>query len=165
MKKIIVIICLSMFYTFVSGQDMSGEWNGVLKQNEGGAARAYYFQLNLKQKGEEITGTSKVSFIDKPQFYSIMKLKGRFKNDILLIEELIIKDENSYEGLNWCLKRAKLSFTFKKDGFCIEGTWSGKSLTDQSCIPGTIKMCKIVPVANNQTIESEENVQQSISER
>lgn len=148
MKKLLIILCLSTIYTFVNGQDMSGEWNGALKQEAGGAAESYYFQLNLIQKGEKITGTSKVSFTDKPQFYAVMKLKGTFKNDILLLEEISIKNQNGYKGLDWCIKKAKLNFTFKKDGFCIEGTWSGQSLKNQACIPGTIKMCKIVPIAS-----------------
>lgn len=135
-------------YTFANGQDMSGEWNGILKQEVGGAADSYFFQLNLIQKGEKIIGTSKVYFADKPQFYAVMRLKGTFKDDILLLEEVSIKAEKGYDGLFWCLKKIKLNFTFKKDGFCIEGTWSGKGSNEQLCIPGTIKMCKIVPIAS-----------------
>jgi hypothetical protein len=148
MKKLLIIFCLLMTYTFVNGQDMSGEWNGVLKQEVGGAASDYYFQLNLIQKGEKISGTSKVYFIDKPQFYAVMRLKGTFKNDILLLEEIRIIDKKGYKGMKWCIKKAKLHFTFKKDGFCIAGTWSGSSTKDVVCVPGTIKMCKIVPIAS-----------------
>lgn len=148
MKKVFIIFCLSITSIFAYTQDMAGEWNGVLKQETGGAASDYYFQLNLIQKGEKISGTSKVYFIDKPQYYAVMKLKGTFKNDILFLEEFKIIDENSYKGLDWCMKKAKLNFTIKKDGFCIEGTWSGSSFENIICVPGTIKMCKIVPIAS-----------------
>lgn len=145
--KLFIILCLSTIYNFSFAQDMSGEWNGILRQSEGGAAASYYFTLDLKQKGKIITGTSKIAFVQQPEFYAIMQLKGVFKNDILTFKELKIIDQKVYDGLDWCLKSAKLNFTMKKDGFCIEGTWSGLSTGGNVCSPGTLKMCKIVPIA------------------
>ncbi|MFK7949559.1 MAG: hypothetical protein AB8G11_18350 [Saprospiraceae bacterium] len=163
MKNIIyfiIILCLSTLYQNTSAQDMSGEWNGVLRQSTGGAASSYYLTLNLKQKGSVITGTSKVSFVDKPNFYAIMELKGKFKNDILIFEETKIIEQKTFEDLAWCRKKAKLNFTMKKDGFCIEGTWSGKDPNGDFCAPGTIKVCKIVPMAQqHQTPISNKNRQ------
>jgi hypothetical protein len=157
MKKYIqlsIIICLSMIYNIASCQDMSGEWNGMLQQSEGGAASSYYFTLNLKQKGTVITGTSKVAFVDKPAYFAIMSLEGTFKDDILTISETKIKSENIYDGLEWCLKNAKLKFTIQKDGFCVEGTWSGKTPSGTYCVPGSVKMCKVVPIAVTKPIET-----------
>lgn len=136
-----------MFYYSAMAQDMSGEWNGVLRQSTGGAASSYYFTLNLKQNGNVITGTSKVAFVDKPNFYAIMELKGKFKDDVLIFQETKIIEQKVFEDLAWCRKKAKLNFTMKKDGFCIEGTWSGKDPNGAFCAPGTIKVCKIVPMA------------------
>lgn len=146
--RIFLILCLSTIYYSATAQDMSGEWNGILRQSDGGAANSYYFTLNLKQKGNVITGTSKVAFADKPNFYAIIQLKGKFKDDVLTFVETKIIEQNTFENLEWCIKKAKLNFTFKKDGFCIEGTWSGKTPNGDFCAPGTIKLCKIVPMAN-----------------
>lgn len=149
-----LVLCLTLIINALHGQDMSGEWNGILRQSEGGAADAYYFVLNIKQNGTKITGTSRVSFVEQPEFYAIMELQGTFKDDILMLTETKIIEEKTYEGLDWCIKKAKLEFTFKKDGFCIEGTWAGQTLSGLSCSPGTIKMCKIVPIAFNKTTNS-----------
>jgi hypothetical protein len=136
---------------------MSGEWNGVLRQSEGGAASSYYFTLNLIQKGNVITGVSKVAFAEKPSYFAIMELQGTFKDDVLTISETKIKSENIYDGLEWCLKNAKLRFTIQKDGFCVEGTWSGKTPSGTICVPGSVKMCKIVPMATTEPDKPAEN--------
>ena len=47
--------CLTM-----NGQNIAGEWNGVMNQDAGGIAAQYYFSLHLKQNGKKITGFSKV---------------------------------------------------------------------------------------------------------
>lgn len=143
----LLTLWLSMSYNVLFGQNMSGEWNGVLRQEVGGAASAYYFQLNLQQEGEIITGTSKVYFVEKPQYYAVMELRGTFKDDILRLNELKIKEEQVFGGLEWCVKKMSLKFTFQKDGFCINGTWSGTVQDGSPCVPGTIKMCKMVPIA------------------
>jgi hypothetical protein len=153
MKKytqLLIITCLSIVCNTVSAQDMSGEWNGMLQQSEGGTASAYYFTLNLIQKGNVITGVSKVAFADKPSYFAVMELQGTFENDILTISETKIKSEKIYEGLEWCLKNAKLRFTIQKDGFCVEGTWSGETPSGTYCVPGSVKMCKIVPMATTE---------------
>ncbi len=145
--KCYFIVCFSMIYNFSFGQDMSGEWNGMLRQSEGGAAASYYFTLNLKQNGNVITGTSKVTFAENPDVFAIMELRGVFKDDVLTFEEVKITNQKIFDGLEWCLKKGKLTFTVKKDGFCVEGTWSGKTVSGEVCPPGTLKMCKIVPMA------------------
>ena len=48
--QLFIIICLSIIYNTSFAQDMSGEWNGVLRQAEGRAAGSYYFNLNLKPR-------------------------------------------------------------------------------------------------------------------
>lgn len=145
--QLLLIVCLSSIYSSIEAQDMSGEWNGVLRQSDGGPSTSYYFTLNLKHKGNVITGNSKISFVEHPEFYGIMELKGIFKNDILTFRETKIVSQNVFTDLEWCFKKAKLNFTMKKDGFCIEGTWSGKTAGGGACAPGTLKMCKIVPIA------------------
>jgi hypothetical protein len=154
--KYLIIICLSIVCNLSFAQDMSGEWNGILRQSEGGAASSYYFTLNLIQKGTVITGVSKVAFAEKPEYFAIMEVQGTFENDVLTISETKIKSEKIYDGLEWCLKNAKLKFTIQKDGFCAEGTWSGKTPSGTYCVPGSIKMCKIVPMA---TLEPEKSNQ------
>ncbi len=147
--RIIFVFIFFCFQFYASGQDMSGEWNGILKQEAGGAATAYYFSLHLSQKGNIITGTSKVNFIDKPNYFAIMELKGSFDGQYLEFTEIKIKEQQTFSGLEWCLKKAKLKFTIKKDGFCIEGTWGGNTLSNAICTPGTMTLCKIVPIAAN----------------
>ena len=134
------------FANLLSGQDMSGEWNGLLKQPEGGQMKLYYFSMNLKQEGKVITGTSKISLTTDPRVYCIMELKGTFEKDVLIFEELKINKQSIFPKKDWCIKKGKLNFTIKKDGFCVEGTWGG-NLGNTICPPGMLTVCKIVPIA------------------
>lgn len=141
---IFIIMCCLPFQLF--GQDMTGEWNGMLKQETGGVAQIYYFSMNLKHQGKNITGTSKISLTTNPQLYAVMELRGTFQHDILQFEETKIKTQAPNSNIKWCIKKGRLKFTIKKDGFCVDGTWGGK--TEQGvCPPGTLTICKIVPIA------------------
>ena len=77
-----------------------------------------------------------------------MALKGTFEKDILVFEELKINKQSTLPKRNWCIKKGKLNFTIKKDGFCVEGTWGG-IVNNSACPPGTLTVCKIVPIARN----------------
>ena len=150
--KVFLILSLSSIYFGCLAQDISGEWNGILRQEEGGVADSYLFTLNLIQKGTQIRGTSKVTLSKNEDYFVIMKLKGKFKGDILTFSESKIISQKTYDGLEWCFKKSELTFTYKKGGYCLEGTWSGVTKNDQDCKSGTIQLCKIVPMASHETI-------------
>lgn len=152
--KITLIFCFTVFYHIASAQDITGEWYGILRQEEGGVTDYYNFTLNLIQDGNNIKGTSIVNLPDNPDFFAIMELKGRFKDDVLTFSESKIINQKTYNGLEWCIKKSELAFTFKKGGFCMEGNWSGVARTGDSCTPGTIKLCKIVPMAKKEIFKT-----------
>lgn len=146
--KVFLTLSLSSIYFGCWAQDISGEWNGILRQEEGGVADSYFFTLNLIQDGNRIHGTSKVALSEDSEYFVTMKLKGKFKDDVFTFSESKIINQNTYEGLEWCFKTSSLTFTFQNGGFCLKGTWTGKAKSGQSCQPGTVKLCKIVPMAS-----------------
>ena len=136
--------CLTM-----NGQNIAGEWNGVMNQDAGGIAAQYYFSLHLKQNGKKITGFSKVELYegDKRVMYARKSLIGEFDGKKLLFRETQILEQKMIFTTNLCLIQAQLDFVFDKGALCLKGTWGGKTKENGICSPGKIKVCSIIPIA------------------
>ena len=146
----IYLICICSLLCFaVNGQDISGEWNGIITQDGGGIANQYYFSLNIKQEGNKITGFSKVELYhnDKRIMYARKSLVGEFKGKKLLFKETGIIEQKMVMTTNLCLIQAKLDFVFDKGALCLIGTWGGKTVDNVVCSTGKIKVCSIIPIA------------------
>ena len=63
-----------------------GKWTGYLTQESGGFRPKYYFELQLEQKGNKVTGTS---FSSVEDIYAEMALTGIINGD-----ELTLKEDN-----------------------------------------------------------------------
>jgi hypothetical protein len=147
--KIYLIFICSLGSLALNGQDISGEWNGVMTQPVGGIAGQYYFSLHLKQEGTKITGFSKVELYegDKRTMYARKSLIGEFDGKNLLFKEIEILEQKMSFSTNLCLVQAKLAFVFDKGSLCLIGTWGGKTKDDGACSPGKIKVCSTIPIA------------------
>ena len=108
--KIYLILICSLGCLALNGQDISGEWNGVITQDEGGIAGQYYFSLYLKQEGKTITGFSKVELYqgDKRTMYARKSLAGEFDGKKLLFKEIQILEQKIAFSTNLCLIQAVL---------------------------------------------------------
>lgn len=145
-----VPICL-LFASHSYAQNIGGEWNGVITQEEGGLSDQYYFSLFIIQNGENITGFTKVELYKgkKRVFFARKKISGKFKNKTLFFKEIEIVEEEMYAMSNICLIQAKLKFTWDKSALCLKGTWGGLTSDGTSCAPGKIKVCSTIPIASN----------------
>ena len=141
-----------VFWTLPSfGQDISGEWNGVITQDAGGMSDKYYFSVYIEQDGENITGFSKVELYkgDKRVLYARKKITGTFSNRLLSFKETEIIDEEIIgDNTNICLTYAKLNLIWDKSTLCLKGTWGGYTKVGTICAPGEIKVCSTIPVAH-----------------
>ena len=93
---------LLFFLTFAIGlvaQNISGEWNGILVQEEGGLATQYYFSMHIEQDGKSITGVSKIHILNKPKEYGRMEFKGTFDGKVLTFEDVNIKESKLSYGV------------------------------------------------------------------
>ncbi len=148
LKVYLILIC-SFGCLALNGQNISGEWNGVMTQNAGGIAGQYYFSLHLKQEGTKITGFSKVELYegDKRTMYARKSLIGEFDGKELVFKETQILEQKMTISTNLCLIQAKLIFGFDKGALCLTGTWGGKTKNNGTCSPGKIKVCSTIPIA------------------
>ncbi len=146
---LIFTLALILTSTHLNAQDISGEWNGVITQEEGGLSDEYYFSIYIQQKGSEITGFTKVElYQDKKRiFFARKKIKGTFDGKNLFFKELEIVDQEMYSISNICLIEAKLKFVLDKSALCLKGTWGGVTTKGATCSPGKIKVCSNIPIA------------------
>ena len=147
---IITIFCLFQVSSLIA-QNISGEWNGIIKQDEGGLSDEYIFSIHIIQDGEKITGFSKVELYNSTKriLYARKKIVGTFEGKVLKFREIEIVDLENASSSNICLVKGKLKFVWDKAALCLEGTWGGKTSDGTICAPGKIKVCSTIPIAEN----------------
>ncbi|GEM_PF-1243573 len=118
-----------------------GYWTGYLTQEDGGFRPKYYFELNLEQRGNVISGSS---YSSVETIYAEMQVKGTVNGVQLVITEEKILRYTRLEDMAWCFKRCDLKLSKKGGSWRLEGTWSGKSPFGP-CIPGKVFLVKTVP--------------------
>lgn len=118
-----------------------GYWTGYLTQDKGGFRPKYYFELNLEQRGNAITGASYSSI---ENIYAEMQLKGTVNGAELILSEEKILRYTRLEDMAWCFKRCELKLSKKGGVWRLEGIWSGNSPFGP-CIPGKVFLVKTVP--------------------
>ncbi len=150
MKKPL-LIKLSLFIMYfqastvftVSAQDVSGTWEGIITQEEGGILGEYTFKIFIKvDEDGNAKGTAYVK-ADELDIYAIMGFKGKFDGEYMDIEEDEILREKRVEDIFWCLKEYRLQL-LSAGTLRLEGKWSGYTSTG-ACIPGKIYLKKSAP--------------------
>jgi hypothetical protein len=116
----------------------SGRWKGTLYQPDGPLWSKFNFTVRLYQKGKKVTGFSRISIIDEPEYYGLMRLKGTIRRNRLSFTEIKITQENTKSGSGWCIKSGKLKLAYLKGKLTLKGNWQGPN-----CSPGTILLRKV----------------------
>jgi hypothetical protein len=125
----------------VEKNDISGHWEGTITRDEGGGKRAVFkMELDLNQKGKDISGTSYVHFEGEKKVYSAnMSLKGRFTRYYLKYEETKLLNFDAIPDAEWCVKKCELLYKSPKGGKpTLEGIWEGTAASTGNCVPGRI---------------------------
>lgn len=145
-RKLFITIMLFMPLLALSQPaDLSGTWRGKLSQNSGGYASDYDFALFLEVKSGYIDGRS---FVAHGDVSGEMELIGMWKTgDVLYFREHKVLKSIKPDLLEWCYKTAELRLVKTPDGnLRLEGPWWGESVSG-ICIPGYIRLEKVVPRA------------------
>jgi hypothetical protein len=116
----------------------SGRWKGTLYQPGGTLRSKFNFTMRFWQKGKNISGFSRISISDAPQYYGVMRLKGTVKRNGLVFREIKVTQENLPPDSYWCIKSGKLKLTYPKGRSTLKGNWQGSS-----CPTGTIVLKKV----------------------
>lgn len=142
MKIPIAICCIFCAIGLMAQEDFTGNWKGILTQNDGGFRSKYEFELYLKQDGLKITGRSYV-YID--DIFAEMDLEGiLLDDDTIWFQETKIGHNKILPGMQWCIKNGKLSLKKSGNSRKLEGTWEGNTPYN-SCVPGKIFLQRIIP--------------------
>ncbi len=144
-KTIFVLLVLNALFCNINAQniDISGTWEGIITQEEGGVAHEYTFKIFMKLDEEgSVEGTAFVA-LEKMDIYASMQFTGFFDGTYISIEEEKILREKMVEGFFWCLKTYHLKLS-SNDMLELEGNWTGHTL-DGFCVPGKIYLKKSAP--------------------
>ena len=140
-----ITLFFGMFFLLASSAaQVSGQWKGIITQNEGGYKSNYNFEMYFHQKGNLLRGRSYV-YVDN--IYVEMELEGIITNgDYIKFQETKMVDSKIVEGLEWCVKGGYLLLKKEKGTYILTGIWNGAT-SFGTCIPGRIELKRIVPQA------------------
>ena len=126
--------------------DIGGHWEGTITRDEGGGKRTVFkMELDLIQKGKDVTGTSYVHAEgDKRTYSANMSLAGRVSKTYFRYEEIKILNYDPIPDAEWCIKKCELIYKFDKSTTTptLEGFWVGTAASTGSCLPGRIFLQK-----------------------
>ena len=144
MKKLLFIFFLMPnINSLTVAQKISGTWEGIITQEEGGILGEYTFKIFIKVDDDgNVKGTAYVK-ADAIDIYAIMRFKGKFDGEYIDIREDEILREKRVDDIFWCLKDYRLQL-LSAGTLRLEGEWSGYTNTG-ACIPGRIYLKKSAP--------------------
>lgn len=117
----------------------AGKWKGTLYQPNGTLRSKFNFTLKLYQKGQKVSGFSRIAIIDAPQYYGVMRLRGAIRKNRLIFTETRIMRESLEPDSRWCIKSGKLKLGSVKGKLTLKGNWQGA----EDCAPGTVLLRKV----------------------
>ncbi len=130
MKKIIPLLFVLFFSTYISAQDFTGQWKGQFVDKSTsfsgwGGDRCDYV-LEIECKGKNVTGYSYTYFSDGgKRYYTICKLKGTVNKASKYVEvtEFERTKTNVPVNIRNCFQIHKLTFFQQGEDQTLEGTW------------------------------------------
>lgn len=139
------LLLLIFFNTPLLAQSaITGNWKGVITQDDGGYRTKYDFELYIYQKDNQISGRSYV-YVD--DIYCEMKVEGTIQGGLMIhIRETAMVDSKQIDGMEWCFKKADLVLQKDREKYKLTGRWEGMT-SFSNCIPGRVILQKIVPRA------------------
>jgi len=144
-KPLFIIYFLASTVFAVSAQDVSGTWEGIITQEEGGILGKYIFKIFISVDDDGNAKGSAYVKAGELDIYAVMEFKGKFDGEYIDIQEDEIIREKRVEDIFWCLKEYRLQF-LSAGTLRLEGKWSGYTSTG-ACIPGKIYLKKSAPRA------------------
>ena len=136
MRKLLYLIILFLINSVGFSQNLSGKWSGILLQK--GKPDTFYYQLNLTQTDNQITGFS-FSKNKDGETAAKFEIVGTKKDNLLTLQEI---NQLEPKGAKWCLKHIRLNI---KSGI-LEGNWEA-----EGCVPGTMRLI-------NSAFQNDENL-------
>ncbi len=119
---------------------LTGRWEGVLTQDEGGVLPEYKFVLVLQSDGHQITGFSEVWFAS--EIYIKHSIEGSISQGFFLeIKDGIVLNKKELKDKTYCLKTYQLVLSRSGDAWVLKGRWQGTTPIGP-CVPGRIHLTR-----------------------
>lgn len=127
-------------------QDLSGNWSGLLFQNEGGFADRFELFFDVEQIGLSLKGTATVRL---GNLTVVMKLTGSQSpaGNWRLTETEILRSNKDGLDVAWCMKEYDLRVDYREGELVLTGPWWGSSEYG-ACVPGSITLKRRLKVAS-----------------
>lgn len=126
-----IFLFTSLFFSqfSFSQTDYSGVWTGVVTQKN--KETGFFYQLNLRQNGSEVTGTSYSKTEDEAKSGEF-EVAGVVENGELILQEVVqLKPEDE----KWCMKHLRLRLSDNQASIWLGGDW-----TATGCSPGKVRL-------------------------
>lgn len=143
-KYLLALLALTGAVSF--GQNLSGEWDGLLTQSD--KASPFTMSMTLTHTGKKLSGSARYSMGNRNV---IEEFSGTVDGNKITITEHKITDFTP--GTYWCVKN--LFGTFEIDNnaneYVISGNWrsdklfNGRTYYKGACAPGTFRITKAIP--------------------
>ncbi len=125
-------------------KNLEGEWVGYLSQESGGLKNKYSVKLELKLKGNQISG---FCYVQENNLSSKMEITGYWKSKTnFQLKDVKLINHKEPDNINWCYKTYELELKKSKKEYTIEGKWTGKT-KEETCIPGKVYLYRPKPRA------------------
>lgn len=126
-----LLFLLVLYNSSLLAQDLSGRWQGVLTQP--GKADTFLYQINIRQNGTTISGTSYSRSSDGKDVGEF-QLTGAWDGKRLVLQEITqLEPKNG----GWCLKYFILQYNNKKNTEQLLGDWKA-----EKCSPGQVNLIR-----------------------
>jgi glutathionyl-hydroquinone reductase len=122
---------------------LTGRWRGFLTQKANGIAPYYPFELEITaQQDQKVKGFTIIRLTTTPKYYGKMAFPGTWdnKNQVLMMNESVIVEQELGENMYWCIKKAKLQYSFSTKS-TLKGNW-WRCVPNSTQFEGQIELVK-----------------------
>lgn len=134
--------CLAFF--MLEAQSLNGHWKGKLYQETGGVTETYYFELFIRHTPDSIVGKSVIANVSTPEVRGELLFRGSWDAPVFrFLEYKILPSVVTIKPPNFCIKKAKLTYSQNDGKTSLSGNWEGVSPVYGPCAPGTIEVTRI----------------------
>ncbi len=115
--------------------NVTGNWQGTVSQNGGGATPAYTVTMQFIQTATSVSGTEDIAENGQPQYYADYTLAGTVTGNTFDFSDKSITKSNIQAGYYWLLVSASLQVP--ASGNSMTGPWSADGYS------GTFNLTKV----------------------
>ncbi|MCF8236610.1 MAG: hypothetical protein K9I85_00500 [Saprospiraceae bacterium] len=145
----IVMFWLASMVVPLAGQTslpgIEGSWEGILTQEEGGYQPEYRMRLELKVRGDQISGIAEVEH--GQDVYIKTEVKGSiYSGFFLTLQDGLVINQKELVDQEYCVKTYQLVLRKEKGQHYLKGKWQGTAQVNP-CIPGKVLLKRKSPRA------------------